>query len=107
MSRTTTLGMEKPASGTNPGLARNLDVLDTVISVLQQGGGFGGSDARFSYVQTVAATSWYVAHGLGKHPAVTVIDSSGHEVLGDVTHNSPNALTIEFSAPFAGSVYLN
>lgn len=67
----------------------------------------GGGDASFTFVQTVASATWIVQHNLGKFPAVTVVDSSGHEVVGDISHSNPNSLTIFFSAPFAGSAYLN
>lgn len=84
-----------------------LEMIDSAIGALQQSGPGGGSDQRFVFTQNVPASSWYVLHNLGKYPAVTVIDSSGHEVIGDVSHNSANALTLTFSAPFAGSVHLN
>lgn len=69
--------------------------------------GSGGSDASFVFAQTLASAVWQVQHNLAKYPAVTVVDSSGHEVIGDVVHNSSYDLTIQFSAPFAGSAYLN
>jgi hypothetical protein len=64
-------------------------------------------DTFFSFVQTVASAAWVVVHNLGKFPSVSVVDSSGHLVLGDVQHNSANSLTIYFSAAFAGTAYLN
>jgi hypothetical protein len=69
-------------------------------------GGTGG-DANFLFTQTVASATWQVQHNLGKCPSVTIADSSGHQVVGDVVHNSVNDLTVFFSAPFAGSAYLN
>lgn len=66
-----------------------------------------GDDAHFVFTQNLASSSWAIQHNLGKFPAVTVVDSSGHEVVGDVQHTDKNNLTIFFSAPFAGSAYLN
>ena len=67
----------------------------------------GTPDAFFPFVQTVASATWVVVHNLGKFPSVSVVDSSGHLVVGDVQHNSNNSLTIRFSAAFAGTAYLN
>lgn len=117
MTQSANLGFPLPERGTNvwsgygpggqPKAIVALQAIDAAIGALQQSGPGGGSDQRFVYTQNVPASSWYVLHNLGKYPAVTVIDSSGHEVIGDVSHNSANALTLTFSAPFAGSVHLN
>jgi hypothetical protein len=64
-------------------------------------------DAFFAFSQNVAAATWVVVHNLGKFPSVSVVDSSGHLVFGDVQYNSNNSLTIFFSAAFAGNAYLN
>lgn len=48
-----------------------------------------------------------VNHNLGKRPAVTVIDSAGDEVFGDVEHVGPNELTISFGSNFTGTVICN
>lgn len=79
------------------------DIYEKIQTVIIEGGG----DANFVFVQNVASATWVIQHNLGKYPAVTVIDSSGHQVLGDVNHTNTNALTIFFSAPFAGSASLN
>lgn len=59
----------------------------------------------FTYVQSQAATVWTVNHNLGRFPAVSVVDSAGSVVIGDVTYVSVNTLTVAFSAPFSGNVY--
>jgi hypothetical protein len=48
-----------------------------------------------------------VQHGLGKYPSVTVINSAGDEVEGEVKHVDTNSLRVTFSAPFAGTVICN
>lgn len=70
-------------------------------------GGGGGADLSFRFTQNTAAASWVIVHNLGKYPSVTVCDSSGHAVIGDVQYDSLNQLTLNFSAPFAGSANLN
>lgn len=70
-------------------------------------GGSGGSDAYYEHPQTTPSDTWTIVHGLGKRPAVTIIDSAGDEVEGSVTHDSLTQLTIKFSAGFAGMAFLN
>lgn len=48
-----------------------------------------------------------ITHNLNKKPAVTVVDTAGDEIEGEVTHNTIDDLTIVFSASFSGSVILN
>lgn len=67
----------------------------------------GGGADHYVHTQDVAATSWNVQHNLGKYPAVSVVDSAGTEVTGDVVHIDAASLTLNFSAPFSGRAYLN
>lgn len=67
----------------------------------------GTGDAHLAFAQSVPDTTWTVPHGLGKRPSVTVFDSAGTQVEGDVEHTDTNTLTIEFAYPFSGTVYLN
>ena len=71
------------------------------------GTGGGGSDAYFVHSQDLPSSLWRVEHGLGKRPAVTVFDSAGTQVEGDVEHLDASTLTIEFAYPFGGAAYLN
>lgn len=64
-------------------------------------------DSNFVHNQNVAAQVWSVNHNLGKYPAVTVVDSSGRIVVGDVTFTDLNSLTVWFPFPFGGQVFLN
>lgn len=87
-----------------------------VLSVARQGppgppgpqgpaGPAGG--AYYTHTQASAASSWTIHHSLGRYPSVTVVDSSGREVHGDVAYLSSMDITVTFSAPFAGVAYLN
>lgn len=69
--------------------------------------GLVDGDKRYVHTQSTSSSSWSITHSLGKFPSVTVIDSSGNTVLGDITYNNNNALTITFSAAFTGTAYLN
>lgn len=61
-----------------------------------------------SYVQNFNISSFQsVNHGMNKYPAVTVHDSAGDEVEGEVVHIDLNNLTVAFSAPFSGRITCN
>lgn len=64
-------------------------------------------DESYTYTQGVASTSWAITHNLGKYPNVTVVDSGGDEVVGEVTYQSLNELTITFASALSGSAYLS
>lgn len=65
------------------------------------------TDKHYTHRQDVASDVWTIDHGLGKFPAVTVVDSCGNVVVGDVTYTSLNQLTVTFNAVFSGKAYLN
>ena len=64
-------------------------------------------DANFEHDQGVASSTWTVTHNLNKRPSVTVVDSATQVVIGEVTYNSDNQVTIKFSSSFAGKAYFN
>lgn len=64
-------------------------------------------DKHYTHNQSPASAVWTVSHGLGKFPSVTVIDSAGTEVVGDVVHIDANTTEITFSAAFSGKAYFN
>lgn len=67
----------------------------------------GTGDLTYDHFQALASAVWVIAHGLGKHPSVTVVDSSGAECEGAAVHDTANQITITFSAAFGGHAYLN
>lgn len=61
-----------------------------------------------TYTQDFTVTSTVtVNHNLNKYPSVTVLDSTGGEVEGDVNYVSLTQLLIQFAAPFSGKVICN
>ena len=58
-------------------------------------------------MQGTPTATWTIVHDLGLYPDVQVVDSSGDQVEGDVTHDSVDQLTVVFSAAFSGDAYLN
>lgn len=64
-------------------------------------------DKNFVYTQSIPASVWDIYHGLNKYPSVTVIDSGGTEVYGEVSHVDEKHLTISFQGEFSGIATLN
>lgn len=60
----------------------------------------------FIHEQLSPSNLWVINHNLSKYPSVTVTDSAGHVVIGDVKHVSLNTTEISFSAAFAGKAIL-
>lgn len=65
-----------------------------------------GQTTRYVFTQASPSSTWSINHTLGGRPSVTVVDSSGTVVVGEVTYNSNTSVTVSFSAPFSGSAYL-
>jgi len=61
---------------------------------------------RKIHTQSSASSTWNVTHELGGRPSVTIVDSAGTVVVGDVVYNSNTSITVSFSAPFSGFAYL-
>ncbi len=68
--------------------------------------GAGGSS--LIYDQVTPSAVWSITHNLGRPPSVTVTDSGGSVVEGDVDYGLDpfNSLTITFSGAFSGQAYL-
>jgi hypothetical protein len=67
----------------------------------------GAGDIHYEYDQSIAAATWNINHSLGKFPSVSIVDTSGDLVRGQINYIDNNSLTITFSAAFAGKAYLN
>jgi hypothetical protein len=62
----------------------------------------------FVFDQIAASDAWMIVHNLGYYPGgVTVVDTGGNKVLGEVQYLSQNTLLIRFSAPFSGQAILS
>ena len=72
-------------------------------------GGFSAlsSDKNYIHNQTAANSAWTVQHNLGKYCSVTVVDSAGNVIVGNVEYLDTNNLIIKFSAPVTGKAYCN
>lgn len=66
----------------------------------------GAAASTYLHVQSVPASTWTINHSLGFYPNVTVFDSAGSQVEGDVTYLDLDSLTVAFSGSFAGEATL-
>jgi hypothetical protein len=67
----------------------------------------GAAAASYVHDQTVPAATWVVEHDLGMYPNVTVVDSAGSLIEGDVTYDNNNQITLNFSGAFSGKAYIS
>lgn len=65
------------------------------------------SDKNFTFTQATASAIWNVVHNLGKYPSVSILDTAGTEIGGEVENVSINEINIKFNAPFSGVATLN
>ena len=65
------------------------------------------TDLNYTHDQIASSKTWTVNHGLNKYPSVSVVDSAGSLVIGEVTHINSNQLVLTFNAMFSGKAYLN
>jgi hypothetical protein len=61
----------------------------------------------YVHTQNTSSTSWVIPHNLNFYPNVTVINSTGHTLVGDITYTSATSLTLTFSAAVSGTAYLS
>lgn len=64
-------------------------------------------DKNYVHIQATASALWDITHNMAKRPSVSVVDSAGTMVEGDVMYVSDNELTISFQGAFSGKAYLN
>lgn len=60
----------------------------------------------YRHVQGTPLQVWTIHHPLNRYVAVSVVDSAGSLVEGDISYVSTSDVSIAFSAPFAGEAYL-
>lgn len=78
----------------------------TVTEWLESLKGSGG-DKHYTHNQETSSDTWEVTHNLGKEPAVTVTDSAGTEVIGEVEYINSNKCILRFEGAFSGKAIFN
>lgn len=66
-----------------------------------------GGDKFYEHVQSASSATWSVNHNLGKKPSVTVVDSAGTKVIGEVEYVDDDNVTLKFKSTFSGKAYFN
>ena len=81
----------------------------TMILVQQDGGTVNVTWADTNYVhdQQVASATWVINHNLGKFASIHIVDTAGDEIIGEVTYNTINQITVTFSSLVSGKAYIN
>lgn len=64
------------------------------------------NNERHVHSQPVPSTTWTITHALGGRPSVTIVDSAGTTVIGEVTYISDTQVRVDFTAAFSGFAYL-
>ena len=64
-------------------------------------------DLAYAHTQSVASATWTINHNLDFYPNVTVVDSAGTIVEGEIAYTSRNQIVLTFSAAFSGTAYLS
>lgn len=64
-------------------------------------------DKNFIFTQNNAVNIWVIDHNLNKYPNVSIVDSAGTVVTGDIKYDSLNRVTVSFKSGFKGRAFLN
>lgn len=68
--------------------------------------GMGG--AAYTHNQGTPATTWTIHHDLGYKPGgISIIDSGGTNIEGDIAHLTINTFVITIAYPTSGVVYVS
>jgi hypothetical protein len=73
-------------------------------------GGLGEELSEYTshrYVQPNASTTWVIDHEIPFRPSITVVDSTGREIIPDIEYTSATVITLTFSAAVGGEAYLS
>ena len=69
---------------------------------------FGLSQAMsYTHIQSFPSATWTIQHKLNRYPNVSVVDSAGSEVEGEVSYIDNNTIYVCFNGAFSGSAYLS
>jgi hypothetical protein len=64
-------------------------------------------DIAYAHTQGTASATWTILHNLDFYPNVTVVDSAGTIVEGEITYTNRNQVVLTFAASFSGKAYLS
>lgn len=61
----------------------------------------------YNHQQGVSSNTWTIRHNLNFYPNVTVVNSAGTIVEGEITYTNKNSLVLNFQSAFSGNAYLS
>lgn len=92
----------------NPDIVESLqDVYDRAAAILDSLVNYGEQIMTWEFTQSTGATTWTIAHNLGKFPSATIVDNNGNVCIGEILYTSNNVITLTFTTAFSGKAYLN
>jgi len=67
----------------------------------------GSSPTAPAHTQSVASTTWVIAHNLNqRHVSIRVLDFSDNTLVPGIDYTSPNVVTLRFKNPKQGIAYI-
>lgn len=67
----------------------------------------GSAASTFVHNQSTPEASWVISHDLPYLPNITIVDSAGSQIEGDVVYTSGTTVTVTLSAATAGKAFLS
>ena len=64
-------------------------------------------DKNYIHTQIAASNNWTITHNLNKYPAITIVDSGGTVVIGEIEYINLNLAYVKFNGIFSGKAYCN
>lgn len=80
---------------------------NSILNLEEQVNSISSKCNTYTFTQGVPSSKWEITHNLGKFPSISVIDSAGSVVMGEIDYINQNTITITFSGGFSGTAYLN
>tara|TARA_R110000764_G_scaffold26757_3_gene63769 strand:- start:186 stop:686 length:501 start_codon:yes stop_codon:yes gene_type:complete len=74
---------------------------------LMADGSVSVAETTYTHDQGLPSITWTIQHNLNKRPSVTVVDTGGAVVIGEVEYTDSNNIIVIFNAAFSGEAYLN
>ena len=114
MSNSITIETSRPnvVEAKIPDVSRVVSVVEpsSIITILDKysiAGIDGASDKTFVFNQITPSDNWLITHGLNKFPSVSVVDSGGTAVIGNVDYIDENTVRVSFNGSFSGKAFMN
>jgi len=102
-----------PHVGTTPPTNTDKKWLDTSVSPYawkEYNGGvwevFDLATEYYKHEESPASDTWTINHNLGRSPAVTIIDTEGNTVIGEINYVDDDNLILTFTSPVEGIAHL-